>query len=429
MHQSLANVDVLLDSLNLAMPEGTGIKTYGTQLISVLKELGANTELLVSARTSCDSLIGRAMLYDSVERTEKHLRGWHRIFKSDMRFRFRKAVHIPHANGSSGMHVPDSVFPHGMGCSVIFNCYKAARVIQEKRKIIPTFQTEKKYRIWHATQPLSLRHKDAIQITTIHDLIPLLQPHVCDESRQPFYQRVKESVQWSRAIAVVSESAKTDLLNHFDVPGEKIVVTHLFTEMSGEPCAPQTMERVMKSYNLEPQNYILFVGALESRKNIQRLIEAYISLGSDQTLVLAGRIGWRGEEELKLLKHIARRRGQDVRLLSYVPQAALPALYQGATCLAFPSLCEGFGLPVLEAMTSGCPVVCSSTTSLPEVAGDAAEYVDPMSVESIADGIGKILDDSFHRDALVKKGYERAAFFSRERYSGKIVELYNKALA
>jgi len=428
MRQDLANIDILLDSLNLAMPDGTGIKTYGTQLISVLKELGASPELLVSARTSQNPLIGRALLYDSVERTEKSLRGWHGVLKSNLRFRYRKAIHIPSANGSEGLHVPDSVFPHGMGCSVIFNCYRAARAIQEKQKKISTFQTAKKYHVWHATQPLSLRHKNAIQITTIHDLIPLLQPHICDELRYPFYQRVNESLRLSRAIAVVSESTKRDLLNHFPIPEEKIVVTHLFSEMPGEACAGQTMERVMNVYNLEPRNYILFVGTLEPRKNIRRLLEAYLSLGSDQTLVLAGRMGWRGGDELEILKHFTKKKGRDVRVLSYVPRAALPALYQGATCLAFPSLCEGFGLPVLEAMISGCPVVCSSTTSLPEVAGDAAQYVDPLSVESISEGLRKVMNDPSHRETLVRKGYQRAEFFSRARYSEKIVELYGKAL-
>lgn len=430
MKQSgLAGIDVLIDSHDLAIPSGTGIKNYGLQLISVLKELGASPDLLVSARTDSNPLVASSMLYDSPHRNEREVTGWRRVMSQRMRFGSLKAAHIPPINGHGGPVVPDSVFPHGMGCSVIFNCYNASRAIQEKAKIITSFQTAKNYRIWHATQPLSLRHKNAIQITTVHDLIPILYPHLCDERRPLFHQRVQESVRSSRAIAVDSEHTKTELLHYFSVPEEKIVVTHLYSAVSREDCDSRAVDMAMKVFNLQRQNYILFVGTLDSRKNVRRLVEAYLSLGSEQVLVLAGKTGWESSEELKVLEHLEKKTGQDVRRLSYVPRTMLSALYQGASCLAFPSLAEGFGLPVLEAMASGCPVVCSSTTSLPEAGGDAVEYVHPLSVESIAAGLAKVLGDTAHRKALVERGFERARYFSRERFAGKIAELYEKALA
>jgi glycosyltransferase involved in cell wall biosynthesis len=429
IRNGLSGIDVLVDSHDLAVPEGTGIKTYGLQLISVLKEFGANPDLLVSARTNDNPLIAKSMLYDPPEKNERAVQGWRRILRQRIRFGSLKAMHVPPVNGHGGPMVPDSVFPHGMGCSVIFNCYRASRAIQEKAKVISTFQTAKKYSVWHATQPLALRHKNAVQITTIHDLIPILQPHLCDEIRPLFYQRVEESIRKSRAIAVDSECTKSDLLKHFQVPEEKIVVTYLYSSVSSEDCDPGAVETTMKVFNLERQKYILFVGTLDARKNIRRLVEAYLSLGSDQTLVLVGRMGWRGEEELKILAHMEKKPGQDVRWLAYVPKQTLSALYQGASCLAFPSLAEGFGLPPLEAMTSGCPVVCSSTTSLPETGGDAVEYIDPLSVQSIAAGLAKVIDGHAYRQDLIKRGRERARLFSRERFAEKIAELYGKALA
>ena len=425
----LEDVDVLIDSYDLAVAEGTGIKSYGLQLISVLKEFGANPELLVSARTSHNPLLAKSMLYDPPEKNERAVQGWRRVLKQRIRLGSLKAIHVPPTNGDPGPLVPESVFPYGMGCSVIFNCYRASRAIQEKAEVISTFQTAKKYHVWHATQPLSLRHKNAVQITTIHDLIPILHPHLCDEARPLFYQRVEESIRNSRAIAVDSENTKADLLNHFHVPEEKIVVTHLCSRISAEDCDPRTVETAMKVFNLQRQNYILFVGTLDVRKNVCRLVQAYLSLESDQTLVLVGRKGWRFEEELKILSQMKTGKGQDVRLLAYVPQPMLAALYAGASCLAFPSLAEGFGLPVLEAMVSGCPVVCSSTTSLPEAGGDAVEYVDPLSVESIASGLAKVLNNPAYRQTLIARGREQARIFSRERFAEKIAELYGKALA
>ena len=430
MKQSgLAGIDVLIDSHDLAMPAGTGIKHYGLQLISVLKDLGASPELLVSARTDDNPLVATSMLYDSPQKNERAISGWRRILSQRMRFSSMKAMHIPPINGHGGPVVPDSVFPHGMGCSVMFNCYRASRAIQERARIITTFQTAKNYRVWHATQPLALRHKNAVQITTIHDLIPILYPHLCDELRPLFHQRVKESVHSSRAVAVDSEHTKADLLHYFSVPEEKIVVTHLYSSISTQDSDPHAVDMAMKVFNLERWKYILFVGTLDPRKNVRRIVEAYLSLGGDQTLVLVGKKGWGSEEELRVLEHMQRKPGQDVRQLAYVTRPMLAALYQGASCLAFPSLAEGFGLPVLEAMSMGCPVVCSSTTSLPEAGGDAAEYVHPLSVESIASGLAKVLNDPAHRQALVERGYERARYFSRERFAGKIAELYEKALA
>jgi len=424
----LSGIDVLLDSHDLAIPEGTGIKSYGLQLISVLKELGANPDLLVSSRTNPNPLVTQSMLYDTPEQNERGVKGWRRILNQRIRFGTHKAIHIPPANGHGGPLVPDAVFPYGMGCSVMFNCYQASRAIQTKAKVIPSFRTAKNYRVWHATQPLSLRHKSAAQITTVHDLIPLLQPHLCNDLRPLFYQRVEESIRRSRAIAVVSESTKTDLLKNFSISEEKIVVTNLFSRISGVECDPRIVDMAMKAFDIERQKYILFIGTLDSRKNIRRLIEAYLSLGSDHTLVLVGKPGWCSQDELKVLAHLKAKRGQDVRLLGYVPPPMLPALYQGAACLAFPSLAEGFGLPVLEAMTSGCPVVCSSTTSLPEVGGDAVEYADPLSVKSITDGLDRVLGDPVYRNTLIERGRIRALHFSRRRFAEKIVELYNKAL-
>jgi glycosyltransferase involved in cell wall biosynthesis len=426
MTRDLRNLDVLIDSLDLSLPNGTGIKSYGLSLISALKQIGANPELLVSARGNKNPLVARAMLYDPAARQERAVRGWPKAFKHFL-FKSKEANYLP-PNKTIGYPVPDSVFPYGLGCSTLFNCYRVAQTLQARFKKTSTFRTKKNYHIWHATQPLPLRHESAVQVTTIHDLIPILQPHFCDEILPLFYQRVEEAVRHSRAIAVVSEHTKKDLQNYFSVPDGKLTVVHPVSHMSRETCSDREIDQTMKILNLRRDGYILCVGTLEFRKNLRRLVEAYLRLDSDLTLVLVGKMGYGGAQELEIVKNLKSRSGQEVRLLDYVPNYMMPSLYQGASCLAFPSLYEGFGIPVLEAMINGCPVVCSSTTSLPEVAGSAAHYIDPEDSESITNGLAKVLGDSAYRATLVQEGRVRAAFFSEERFTGQIAELYRKAL-
>ena len=324
---------------------------------------------------------------------------------------------------------PDSIFPFWLGCSSLFNCYRAGQTLQKRFKRTPVFRTDKKYHVWHATQPLPLRHKNAVQVTTIHDLIPLIQPHLCDEIRSAFHENVEEAIRNSRAIAVVSENTKKDLLRYFSVPEEKLVVTYQFSPVSRQPCDEARLDQMLRLFDLERGRYILFVGTLDIRKNLKRLIDAYLMLGNDVPLVLVGRTGWNVDDEMSFIHKLKPSPGRDIRQLDYVPARMMSALYQGAGCLAFPSLYEGFGLPVLEAMASGCPVVCSSNSSLPEVAGDAAHYVDALDEESISQGLGKVMGDKAYRAMLVERGRARAAFFSEEQFQRQITELYRRALA
>lgn len=223
----------------------------------------------------------------------------------------------------------------------------------------------------------------------------------------------------------VSEATKQHVMDAYHVPPERITV-------SGEGYAPQfqplhdteILERVRSKYGL-PERFVLYVGRLQPRKNLPRLMEAFHKVRARQPelshkLVIAGGKGWMYEEILQ------KSNGADykdlVQMLGFVDDADLPALVNLADALALVSLWEGFGLPVLEAMACGTPVITSDRSSLPEVAGDAAVLVDPLSTDSIATGLERLLLDAALRAQLSARGLEQARLFSWENAARKLVE-------
>ncbi len=160
----------------------------------------------------------------------------------------------------------------------------------------------------------------------------------------------------------------------------------------------------------------MFVGTLQPRKNIERLIEAFAKLiikHPNLSLLVVGKKGWLYEGILEAPKKFGIK--ESVRFIDFVQDQELPSLYKNAKCFVLPSLYEGFGLPVLEAMKYGCPVVTSNVSSLPEAGGDAALYVDPQNVNDIAEKIDKVLSDPKLREEMVKKGHEQVKKFSWEK--------------
>lgn len=200
----------------------------------------------------------------------------------------------------------------------------------------------------------------------------------------------------AKRILTISEFSKNAIINAYGVPKERVVVTY----------PGLNMETVKKQSTYK--NYILSVGTLQPRKNYIRLIEAFSKLDSDLTLIIVGKKGWMYEEILAApLKYGVASR---VKFLDYVPDEDLPGLYQGARCFALPSLYEGFGLPVLEAMAQNCPVVVSNISSLPEIAGNEGIYIDPMDVDSIVHGMKEGLKVLHKSSSQVKKfRWEKAA--------------------
>lgn len=261
-------------------------------------------------------------------------------------------------------------------------------------------------------------HRRAKIVTTVHDVVfrhvPAAYP-VANLRRQEW--AVKRIVKQAQTILAVSEATKRDLIELYKVPVESIVTT---------PLAPASTtglrnaaSQVMVKYDVTPGMYVLFVSRIEAKKNPITLIRAFIELrrrygvGHPLKLILAGSNGFGGDEAMKIAK--ASNCVHDIQFLGYVPDEDIPALMENALCFAFPSLGEGFGIPVLEAMAAGAPVIASDIPAVREVAGDAALLVPPLDVAKWTVALDTMLVDQKRRAELTAKGLERVKAFSWDK--------------
>jgi glycosyltransferase involved in cell wall biosynthesis len=267
-------------------------------------------------------------------------------------------------------------------------------------------------------------------VVTIHDCIHLMFPQYLPSRLALTYARTSIVLAARRATRVltVSESSKRDILRFVDIPADKIdVIYNSYDERFGVEPREEDVVRVRERYQLHDE-FVLYAGNVKPHKNLERLIDAFAIVRK------------RGLEHLKLVligddisKYAALRRAvhfhqlhKYVRFLGYMPEETLAVMYRLAGVFVFPSLYEGFGLPPLEAMASGTPVVTSNVSSLPEVAGDAAVLVDPYHPASIADGIERVLCDDSLRRELRSRGLSRARQFSWEASVRRVREIYGE---
>jgi glycosyltransferase involved in cell wall biosynthesis len=283
------------------------------------------------------------------------------------------------------------------------------------------------YHAPHYVLPAGVRCRSVV---TIHDCIHLMFPQYLPNRAAYAYARASmwAAARRSDRILTVSEASKRDILHFFNVPPEKIVVVYNAIDDHFRVTPPEEdVARVRERYQLDHQ-FVLYVGNIKPHKNLVRLIEAFAELrrtGFDEVklLIIGDQISRlpalrRAVHSHKLHKH--------VRFLGYVSDQTLGALYRLASAFVFPSLYEGFGLPPLEAMASGTPVITSNLSSLPEVTGDAAVLVDPYDVDSIVDGMRRVLSDPVLAAELRRKGIERAREFSWERSVAKTRQVYQQ---
>lgn len=264
-------------------------------------------------------------------------------------------------------------------------------------------------------------------IVTVHDVSFRLFPRAFSpRDRLVLALAVAHSVRVAARVITISESSRRDIVRLYRVPEARVTAIPLAAGASFQPVTGAVrLAEVRQRYNV-PADYILAVGNLQPRKNLPRLLQAYAELKRHDEavpgLVLAGKALWR-ESDLYRMATALGLAGAIV-FTGYVPDDDLVALYSGALCFVYPSLYEGFGLPVLEAMACGTPVIASATSSLPEVVGDAALLVDPLDVAELARAIRRLIDDDTLRARLRSMGRARAAYFSWADTARRTGELY-----
>jgi glycosyltransferase involved in cell wall biosynthesis len=432
----MASPRILIDGYNLALKQGTGIKTYTVLLEKALRSLDMDTGYLFGHPIPVvdDPLLREVLFYD-----ENPMRDHTPYSKT-----IRKLEHWYHAGLNKAppvQKVPDN------GVVVIsemdktheraFNGPKLwdiawRRSLSFKKPL--DFTMPEKFDAFHMTYPLPVRPKGAVKkIVTIHDVIPLRLPYTTTDDKTELLRRHRDLVRDSDLIFTVSEFSKGDIVKLLGADPEKIVVTHQPSRFAPlKPTELRERAKVLRRFELEDKGYILFVGAIEPKKNLGRLLKAYIDADMDVPIVIAGPRGWMWADDIGWLTDQMEKEGkggplaEKVLFLNHVSFADLRIIMSGAMAMTFPSLYEGYGLPVVEAMSFGVPVLTSRASSLPEVCGDAALYVDPFDVRDMREKLERLVGDQPLRDYLSQRGLARSEQLSAANFAEQVAAGYRK---
>ena len=262
-------------------------------------------------------------------------------------------------------------------------------------------------------------------IVTLYDISFVILPECHTEAnRQHCLKGTLDAVRYADRIIAVSNSGKNDLIKYFDADPEKVVVTPLAAKDIFSPRGVEERGRVLEQYGIQG-DFIFSLGSFEPRKNIKTLVRAYVNLPekvkNQYSLVIAGGKGWMNSEIGEL---IGSQDAGRIRRIGYVDEQDLPSLYSGAAVFVYPSYYEGFGLPILEAMACGAPVISSNTSSMPEVGGDAALYFDPADVQQLSALLLEVTGDENLRNEVSRKGIRQAGAFSWDKTARATLKIY-----
>jgi glycosyltransferase involved in cell wall biosynthesis len=317
--------------------------------------------------------------------------------------------------------------PHILGRAPLVPLRRPVQRILWEHTLFPLLLWKDRVDLLHATMNVAPWWSPCPMIVSIMDLAYMRYPHVHPRGRR-FYLTAftRLTVRRARAIIAISRFTRDEIVRLLQVPAERIHVTHLGVDSDMVPLPPDQVESFRHQRSL-PERYLLYLGNLEPRKNLPRLVQAYAHVRHlGVPLVLAGPRGWNYSDLFQTVESLGLA-GQ-VLFPGFVAREELPLWYNGATALLYPSVYEGFGLPPLEAMACGTPVLVSNAASLPEVVGDAGLQVSPEDVDGMATALRRLVEDAGLREDLRQRGLERARGFSWERTAQETAELYRELL-
>lgn len=432
---------ILYEAHSIAQSGGTGFATYARALAQAASRLGYNVDGLFGVErglTHGQHRLNEVLAFDAIDENE-WLTRLEQVWRN-IRYPFNaiaglRPVELPR----SGLVVGSSsetlrLFRRAFAVTQLINVSAMHFQIYGRLAQLRVADTPFAF---HATHPIPLALKGCPNIYTIHDLVPLRLPYATLDNKKYLYRLLTTLARKADQIVTVSEYSKRDIVEYLGVDERRVTNTYQAVDIPASLMArddDEVAEDLARRFGLEPGGYFLFYGAIEPKKNVANLIDAYAASGSTLPLILAGGGGWQNRVEMRKIRDErfsnfridgpVIRRERQVRRLEYLPRDQLVSLIRGARAVLFPSIYEGFGLPVVEAMTLGTPVVTSNVASLPEVAGDAAVFVNPHSVEDISRGIWAIEADADLRAALIERGREQAKKFSPAVYEARLRKLY-----
>lgn len=433
---------VYFDGMNLGIKRGTGVATYTRVLANLTRGLGYSTGILYSMRHKLPKrpLEREVAFYDEgpvppAVRIARAVSAFSNILTSPLGVTPQKVkrtgvvitrqFEATWAESDEVFALP-GIFDHAQ--ALFAGTGTAVRVW------FPSMPD-----LFHWTYPIPMRARARANIYTIHDLVPVRLPYTTLDWKRNYIRGMRHITRRADHIVTISENSKRDIMELFGVEESRITNTYEAVDIPRavidrpKDLIANELEGV---FGLEPGKYFLFFGSLEPKKNINRIVQAYLSANVDLPLVMIVAQNWRAEEETRLLEQVLEedkafagsKERRRIRRYEYMPFRLLMTLVQGARAVLFPSLYEGFGLPVLEAMTLGTPVLTSNTSSVPELAGDACLLVDPYKVDEIRRGILSLANDTDLCVELSKRGLARAQVFSLAAYRERMNALYSRLL-
>jgi glycosyltransferase involved in cell wall biosynthesis len=421
-----------IDGFNLALDKGTGVATYGRNLSHTLKELGAKVDVLygTSVRATDDDLLKEVLFFDGPPPDGNRWMKFARQARTVVSSSSHHAFEIP----VTGAVVTDT-FKSRLPCFDrvlnVTQLYQRAQARFQFMRTIQRVRLDPAADLMHWTYPLPIRAEGVPNIYTLHDLVPLRLPYTTLDRKASYLALMKWIATTADHIVTVSEASKRDIIQLLGVPEDRVTNTYQCVHVPRalvERSDDEVANIIGGTFGLEPRGYFLFYGSIEPKKNIGRIVEAFMSSGVGSKLVIVGARAWKSADETRLLDALP---GSDQRVkrIEYLPFPMLVQLIRGARAVVFPSLYEGFGLPVLEAMQLGTPVLASTTSSVPEVAGDAALLVNPYRADEIAQAMRRLEQDDDLCFELASRGHVQAARFSEAAYAERLRGLYQRVLA
>ncbi len=432
---------IVIDGFNLALEKGTGVATYGRNLAYSLRGMEHEVHVLYGVRGAAgnSSLMNEIAFFDEPTsvRPERFQRARRLIGALNP---FPRPIHPITLSGTVIYKQLLSRLPYFDQLWNAPHLFEQAALYFALYRRCMSVAAPGGTDIVHWTYPLPLKAPGAANIYTLHDLVPLRLPFTTLDKKRSYFKLVTHLAKQADHIVTVSETSKKDIVNILGIPESKVTNTY---QTAAIPEAYLSLPldtlqaELFGTFRLPFKNYLLFYGSIEPKKNVGRIIEAYLASNVECPLVIVGAQAWKAEQELRLLKNMppaiqqagggsaGSQSERKIIYLDYVTFPQLVNLIRGALAIVFPSLYEGFGLPILEGMVCGTPVITSNLGSMVEVADDAAVLIDPYNTRDIKDAMIAITSNAELRAEKVSRGSVVARRFSPEAYQKRLQEVYS----